>query len=355
MYETIVKWFDFLINYLYMQEKECSEYIPSIFMNEVPHLKLEIGLNGYPVKAAVDSGVGSSIISSKGARNCKILSLIDKSKSGTCYGAGGKSKIYGKIHLAMIKMNDVLLPCSIYVGKMTIFEKLGVELLIGLDFLSNHDISLNMDKVTLDIGSINKAISFWENASDIHEKIPKFNDVSLIPNLKIDSVEKKKNQYLILESYVKKQIETDDIERNKSLSKTFFQSYDNPHLLFVRCWINGKGLLALIDTGAYTTFISKSAAEYCGIFDHLDRSCASKRLGVGVINLLGKIEGVKLCFDSTLILPIALNCLKELDIDMLLGLNVLATFNISIDIIQKCLYFRKHKKNVRLIELTIER
>jgi len=74
----------------------------------------------------------------------------------------------------MIKMSDVLLPCSIYVGKMKIFEKLGVDLLIGLDFLSNHDISLNMDKLTLDIGSIDKTISFWENVSDIHEKILDF-------------------------------------------------------------------------------------------------------------------------------------------------------------------------------------
>jgi len=159
--------------------------------------------------------------------------------------------------------------------------------------------------------------------------------VSLIPNLKIDSIEKKKNQYLVLESYVRKQIEIDDIKRNKSLSKIFFQSSDNPHLLFVRCWINGKSLLALIDTGAYTTFISKSAAKHCGLFDHLDTTCAAKRLGVGVINLLGKMDQVKLCFDSTLILPIAVNCLEELDIDMLLGLNVLATLNISIDMIKK--------------------
>jgi len=37
----------------YVQEKECSEWIPSYFMNEVPHLKLEISLNGYPIKAKV--------------------------------------------------------------------------------------------------------------------------------------------------------------------------------------------------------------------------------------------------------------------------------------------------------------
>merc|ERR1711894_331822 len=196
-------------------------------MNEVSHLKLVINLNGHTINAVVDSGVGSSIMSLKAAKHTKVKSLLDTSKAGTCYGAGGESRIHGKIHLLMEKINDILLPCSFYIGEMKIFDSLGVDLLIGLDFLSQHKISLNMDKLTLDVGTMKQNVAFCNGGTELYGKSPRYNDLSLMSEVsKNDFIDKKKYLYLNLQSNVEKQIKTSDINENIKLSKIYFKSSD---------------------------------------------------------------------------------------------------------------------------------
>ncbi len=54
-------------------------------------------VNGQPIKAFVDSGAQSSIMSQDCARRCNLLHLLDKRFQGMAVGVGS-GKIVGQIH-----------------------------------------------------------------------------------------------------------------------------------------------------------------------------------------------------------------------------------------------------------------
>lgn len=101
------------------------EYYPETF-GQVTMLFIRCKVNSTEIKAFVDSGAQSTLMSENCAKRCNLDSLIDKRWAGKAYGVGTQT-IIGRVHNSLIEIQGRFIPVSRFCFE-AIYEFLIIEL-----------------------------------------------------------------------------------------------------------------------------------------------------------------------------------------------------------------------------------
>eukprot|EP00033_Pygsuia_biforma_P002360 GCRY01002610.1.p1 GENE.GCRY01002610.1~~GCRY01002610.1.p1 ORF type:complete len:411 (+),score=79.79 GCRY01002610.1:245-1477(+) len=126
---------------------QMMEHMPES-LTRVTMLYIDCSVNNVPVKAFVDSGAQSTIISVKLAKRCNIFHLLDTRFQAVAKGVG-VGKILGRIHVAHLRIGDTVFPSTFHV-----MESASEDLLLGLDNLLKHQACIDLRTHCLRIGEV---------------------------------------------------------------------------------------------------------------------------------------------------------------------------------------------------------
>lgn len=137
------------------------EYNPETF-GSVIMLYINCKVNGHPVKAFIDSGAQTTIMSAACAARVNITHLIDTRWAGIAKGVGVQ-KIIGRIHMVQIAIENDFLTTS-----FSVLPEQPMDMLLGLDMLKRHQCCIDLQKNVLLIGTTGTQTPFL-NEADLPE------------------------------------------------------------------------------------------------------------------------------------------------------------------------------------------
>ncbi|XP_076684568.1 DNA damage inducible 1 homolog rngo isoform X2 [Andrena cerasifolii] len=129
------------------------EYNPETF-GTVVMLYINCKVNGFPVKAFIDSGAQTTIMSAACAERCHIMRLVDTRWAGVAKGVGVQ-RIIGRIHMVQIQIGNDHLTTS-----FSVLEEQPMDMMLGLDMLKRHQCCIDLKKSVLKIGTTGTETSF---------------------------------------------------------------------------------------------------------------------------------------------------------------------------------------------------
>ncbi|XP_060662538.1 protein DDI1 homolog 2 [Drosophila nasuta] len=129
------------------------EYNPEIF-GTVTMLYINCKVNGVPVKAFVDSGAQTTIMSKDCAERCHVNRLIDTRWNGVAKGVGTQP-ILGRIHMVQLQIENDHLTSS-----FTVLGQQPMDMLLGLDMLKRHQCLIDLQRNLLIIGTTGTSTPF---------------------------------------------------------------------------------------------------------------------------------------------------------------------------------------------------
>uniref|UniRef100_A0A8D8RVG4 Protein DDI1 homolog 2 n=2 Tax=Cacopsylla melanoneura TaxID=428564 RepID=A0A8D8RVG4_9HEMI len=133
------------------------EYNPETF-GSVIMLYINCNVNGHPVKAFIDSGAQTTIMSAACAARVNITRLIDTRWAGIAKGVGVQ-RIIGRIHMVQIAIENDFLTTS-----FSVLEEQPMDMLLGLDMLKRHQCCIDLQRNVLQIGTTGTVTPFLAEA-----------------------------------------------------------------------------------------------------------------------------------------------------------------------------------------------
>ncbi|KPJ08996.1 Protein DDI1-like 2 [Papilio machaon] len=137
------------------------EYNPETF-GTVVMLYINCHVNGFPVKAFIDSGAQTTIMSAACAERCNIMRLVDTRWAGIAKGVGVQ-RIIGRIHMVQMRIEKDFLTTS-----FSVLEEQPMDMLLGLDMLKRHQCNIDLKRNVLRIGTTGTETPFLPE-SDLPE------------------------------------------------------------------------------------------------------------------------------------------------------------------------------------------
>ncbi|XP_037977901.2 protein DDI1 homolog 2 [Plutella xylostella] len=133
------------------------EYNPETF-GTVVMLYINCHVNGFPVKAFIDSGAQTTIMSAACAERCNIMRLVDSRWAGIAKGVGVQ-RIIGRIHMVQMRIEEDFLTTS-----FSVLEEQPMDMLLGLDMLKRHQCNIDLKRNVLRIGTTGTETRFLPEA-----------------------------------------------------------------------------------------------------------------------------------------------------------------------------------------------
>ena len=109
--------------------------------------------------------------------------------------------------------------------------------------------------------------------------------------------------------------------------------------IFIRCKINGQSIAAMVDTGAEINAMTVGCAKRCGVLGLINTEFSSDITGVaGHSQSFGQISFCQVKIENE-VLYATFSVVPLIDVDMILGMRFLKSYQCSIDMTRKCLDF----------------
>ncbi|VDP86503.1 unnamed protein product [Echinostoma caproni] len=127
-----------------MHMESAMEHYPETF-GQVSMLFVNCKIGQHDIKAFVDSGAQSTIMSESCAKRCNLEPWIDRRWAGKAYGVGTQT-IIGRVHNGQIEIGGVFLPTSFIV-----LQDQHLDLMLGLDMLKRHQCCIDLKRNVLQL------------------------------------------------------------------------------------------------------------------------------------------------------------------------------------------------------------